>query len=354
MKEIFFSKDDVARIRSEVASGNEPWASAYTHAMKLAKKALDQELVTVTRKGPGRREYWTDSPYGGWNKVDGGEDTRDGQINPRADRGDYYAAIALENAVRDLGIAYVLEQDEAYAEKAVSLIRTWCLDAETYMSPELTNGQSPIELFVMIPGMFYGGGLISESSAWKAGEWDAWLSWVDQFTTSVTQREFTNNFANWKVVLLAISSILRDDEDGLAAAFEEWRRLIPDQVAEDGHLTREIGRTKSLDYSTYALNAIILTATIAARHGIDLYTEQIQSKTLESVLDYHARFVVDPDAWPYEQIAPYKGDNVALFELAYAWQSKDAYRAALEKWGRPMYEHRIGGPVTLTNARAKT
>ncbi|MBS11365.1 MAG: hypothetical protein CME19_07170 [Gemmatimonadetes bacterium] len=349
MKDIFFGQDDLARVKREVEAGNEPWVTAYTHAMELADKALSQEPVTVTRKGPGRHEYWTDSPYGGWNKVDGGKDTRDGQINPQADRGDYYAAIALENAVRDLGIAYVFSDDEQYAEKAVSLIRTWCLNSETYMSPELTNGQSPIELFVTIPGMFYGGGLCENSSAWSNGEWDAWLDWVDAFSKSVTAREFTNNFANWKVVLLAISAIVRSNDAELGEAFQMWRDLIPDQVADDGHLVREIGRTKSLDYSTYALNAMVLTASIAARRGVDLFTEDVDGKGLEQVLDYHAPFVVDAEAWPYEQIAPYKGDNIALYEQAYAWQQKSEYKAAIDKWDRPMYEHRIGGPVTLTN-----
>lgn len=352
MKEIFFDSSDVNRIKRDVEAGNEPWASAYSHAIELADKAMDQEPVTVTRKGPGRHEYWTDSPYGGWNKVDGGPDTRDGQINPQADRGDYYAAIALENAVRNLGIGYVFTNDERYAEKAIGLIRTWCLDAKTHMTPELTNGQSPIELFVTIPGMFYGGGLCEESVSWKSGEWDAWLDWVGKFTTSVCEREFTNNFANWKNVLLAISAIVRDDSADLDEAFDQWRGLIPDQVAEDGHLTREIGRTKSLDYSTYALNAMVLTASIASRRGVDLFSYEIEGKCLEKVLDYHAPFVVDADAWPYEQIAPYKGDNIALFELAYAWKQKPAYRAAIEKWERPMYEHRIGGPVTLTNGIA--
>lgn len=351
MREIFFKQEDIPRIKARVEAGDEPWASAYVQAMELADKAMGQEPVTVTRKGPGRHEYWTDSPYGGWNKVDGGKDTRDGQINPQADRGDYYAAIALENAVRDLGIGYVFTREEQYAEKAVSLMRTWCLDPETYMAPELTNGQSPIELFVTIPGMFYGGGLCEGATAWKSGEWEAWLGWVGDFTESVTEREFTNNFANWRVVLLAISAILRDDDAGLNAAFDAWRALIPDQVAEDGHLVREIGRTKSLDYSTYALNAMVLTATIAGLHGVDLYGYEVEGKSLERVLDYHAPYVVDADGWPYEQIAPYKGDNIALFELAYAWKAKASYGSAVEKWGRPMYEHRIGGPVTLTNAK---
>ena len=70
------------------------------------------------------------------------------------------------------------------------------------------------------------------------------------------------------------------------------------------------------------------------------------------MLDYHAPYVVDPGQRTYEQIAPYKGDNIALFELAYAWKQRGSYRQAIEKWGRPMFEHRIMGPVTLTHGVA--
>lgn len=353
MKEIFFTKEDVDRVKREVKGGKEPFVSAYAEMIGNAENALGQEPLTVSGRGPDRHEYWTDSPYGGWNKVDGGPDKRDGQINPQADRGDYYAAIALDNAVRNLGLGYVFEGRDEFAEKAVSLIRSWCLDPERYMTPELTNGQSPIELFITIPGMFLGGGLCETSPAWKVGEWDAWLDWVRSFTISVTQREFVNNFANWKNVLVAVSAIVQDDSSLLRDCFECWKALIPDQVGEDGHLTREIGRTKSLDYSTYGLNAMIQTAVIAEKHGVDLFGYRLEDgRGLERVLDYHAPYVVDPGQWPFEQIAPYKGDNIALFELAYAWKQEDGYRQAIEKWGRPMFEHRIMGPVTLTHGVA--
>ena len=252
-------------------------------------------------------------------------------------------------------MGYVFEGREDFAEKAVALIKTWCLAAKTHMTPTLTNGQSPIELFITIPGMFLGGGLCEKSTAWKPGEWDAWLDWVSTFTRSVTEKTFTNNFANWKNVLVSISAIVQDDPKLLKQSFDDWKALIPDQVGNDGHLTREIGRTKSLNYSTYGLNAMVQVATIAEKHGVDLFGYKlINGRGIELVLDYHAPYVVDSEAWPYEQILPYTGDNIALFELAFAWKQKHAYRNAIEKFGRPMFEDRIAGPVTLTHGVAFT
>jgi len=43
-------------------------------------------------------------------------------------------------------------------------------------------------------------------------------------------------------------------------------------------------------------------------------------------------------------------DSVGLFELAYAVWQKPQYLAIINKCGRPMYELRTMGPVTLTHA----
>lgn len=351
---MFVNRDDIAAIKKHIQEGLEPWASAYTQMIEDADKALEQESVTVTRKGDGRHEYWTDPPYRGWNKVDKtGPDARDGQINPESDRGDYMAAIALDNAVRHLGLAYAFTDDPIYAKKAVDLLRVWCVDAKTYMEPKLTNGQSPIELYITMPGMIYGGYLVLESGVWDKGVKDGWLDWVRAFSSDVRAVEHTNNFENWRLVLLSTAGVTLGDQALLDEVFEKWRSIIDWQMSPGGGMVHETGRTKSLDYSTYALNAMSLTAEIARQQGVDLYGYTLDDgRGLEFTLDHHAPFVVNPETWPHEQIAPYKGDNAAIFELAYARFQKPEYKAAIERWGRPMFEKRIMGPVTLTHGVA--
>lgn len=102
---LFFDGERLDQIKAHVAAGDEPWATAHAAMVANADKALEQPVVTVQGGGP--HIYRTQSPYGGWQKVDAsGPDTRDGQINPQADRSDYYAAIAMDNAVRNLGLGW--------------------------------------------------------------------------------------------------------------------------------------------------------------------------------------------------------------------------------------------------------
>lgn len=348
---MFFRQSDIETICEHVKSGDEPWQSAYVKMMSAAERAMEQEPVTVTRKGEGRHDYWTDPPYRGWSKVDStGPDSRDGQINPESDRGDYMAAIALDNAVRNLGLAYAFTGEAHYAKKVVELLRVWCVDDATYMEPKLTNGQSHIELYITMPGMIYGGYLVLDFEGWDAGVKRGWLDWVRAFSTNATEVEHKNNFENWRLVLLSTVGVTLDDSGLLENVFDRWRSIIDWQMSPEGWLVHETRRTKSLDYSTYALNAMSQTAEIAHQQGVDLYGYKLpDGRGLEFTLDHHAPFVVNPETWPHEQIAPYKGDNAAIYEVAYARFKKPEYKAVIERWGRPMFEKRIMGPVTLTH-----
>ena len=59
--------------------------------------------------------------------------------------------------------------------------------------------------------------------------------------------------------------------------------------------------------------------TIFARENkVALMVED--GRGLECVLDYHAPYVIDSDAWPCEQRSPHNEDNIAQFELVYAWR----------------------------------
>ena len=58
----------------------------------------------------------------------------------------------------------------------------------------------------------------------------------------------------------------------------------------------------------------------------------------------------NPSSWTYQQIAPYAGDNSAVYEVAYLWKQKPSYLAAINRSGRPMDEGRVMGPTTLTHA----
>ncbi|MGI9175960.1 MAG: alginate lyase family protein [Rhodothermales bacterium] len=331
----------------------EPYASAARALQKRAEAALALEPQSVTAVGGvpesgDVHDFSTAPPYAH------PEGTRDGVVNPKADRADYSAVVALSQAVRDLAPAHAVTGQARYAQKALTLIRFWCLDPETRMNPRFTNHQSQIELSISVPALFYGASVLWDDPGWTSEEKEAFWTWAEAFRESGEGWTKENNFENWRLVFLASAAALLGDEAALQDVFAAWKGLLDRQVAKDGSLPHELSRAGSLGYSTYALNAMVQTAEIARHHGADLYGYvSPKGRSLEQVLAFHAPYVIDPAAWPYKQIKPYKGENGALYEVAHAATGHPLYLRVVQHLGRPLYESRVMGPVTLTHGEAE-
>jgi uncharacterized protein YjdB len=349
---IFINQGEIDAIKAKIENNAQPWKNAYDAMIADANAALNQNILSVTLKGDSGHDYYTQGPYDWSNNLPSpcGSNYCDGQVNPKADRGDYGAAISLGKAVRNLGLGYAFTGNTDYAEKAIELINAWTIDPATYMTPEFTNHQSHIELFITIPGMFYGADLIWNYSGWNASEKSAFLVWVDALVNDAVGLSFDNNFENWRLVLVSSGAALTGDASALDYAFNRWRELIPGQVSTSGFMTKETGRTKSLEYSMYAINAMAQTAEIARHQGIDLYGyETNNGRGLELVLDNHAPYLLKPSTWPYQQIGGYSSGNDAILELAYSQFQKQAYLDVINARGRPMHENRTMSWTTLTH-----
>jgi hypothetical protein len=352
---VFLDQAQIDTIKTKVQAGEEPWATAYTKLMADAEAALVAEPFSITKNGgpDGGHEFATDAPYCGWSRVDGRQpDCRDGQINKQADRQDYSEAIAASRAVRDLGLAYVITDDTRYADQAVRIIRVWSIDPATRMAPMYTTKQSQIELSITLPGMFYGADLLETYPDWPTEEQRAFQEWVAAIAESAKGWSSKNNFENWRVNFIAAAGAYLDNQALLDYAFDRYRSIISAQIDNEGRMVEELERSAGLGYSLYAINAMIQTAEIARHHNVDLYNYTTADGVgLKRAVDFHARYALAPEQWPYKQEAPLKPeDNLALFELAYAYWGEPAYLDVINRWGRPMQETRILGPVSLTHA----
>ena len=341
---VYLTRRDVWRIRRVVAAGAEPWKTAFDDAMARAQRALALRPQSVTAGGQdaGSHDYRTDPPY----------TDADGIIDPTADRADYDAAVAVSGAVRDLGIAYALTGTRRYAAKALQLIEAWALDPATRMTPRFTNGQSHIELSITMPALVYGADLVWSHPAWSGAQRVGFAAWVRALLASARTWSAEQNYENWRHVLVATAAAFVDDVPSMGYAFRRFRAVIGHQMSARGEMVLELKRSRSLFYSTFALDAMLQTAEVARLHGVDLYDYTTSAgKGLERALDFHAPYVARPATWPHPQITDYEGENAAMYELAWAHWGKPAYRRAIERWGRPSIEERVLGPVTLTHAR---
>jgi hypothetical protein len=355
---MYLDATEIARIRLRIGTGMSPWKPAYERLLIDAAAALKQPPLSVTRQGKRGHAYLTEGPYCGWRMWNSpcGRSCCDGRINPAADRADFRAATMLSRAMRNLGLAYALSGDPQYAEKALELIRAWCLDPQTYMEPAFTNGQSVIELSTTLPGLLYGADLIWDYAGFTASDKVALQAWTRALAASLRERQTetdANNFGDWRLVTLAASAVITEDTALMRYVVDHYRALVPNQIDADGKTVKELHRTKALDYASFAINAISQVCEIARHWGVDLYRFRTADGrgSIERAFTWLAPYTVDPSSWPYQQIAPYKGANAAVFEFAFLTWGNPAYMRAIERWQRPLEETRTAGPLTLTHAR---
>jgi len=366
---MYLNQAEIDAISSKVSGNVEPWKSAYDKVMSAANSALGKSMLSVTfGKGKTDHQYFTEKPYCGWSKVPGysGPDCRDGEINDAADRDDYTAAVELGSVVRDLGLAYAFTGEAKYADKVIEFVKAWSLNPETYMKPTTVAGNR-IELFITLPGYFYGADLTWNYSGWdKIYDADKqttvrtkFASWVKGVGDHARANGAgLNNFANWRVVLVASAGALLNDSALLGFAETEWKRLVPLQMDGGGKMGYEVSRSKGLHYSLYAINAMIQGAEILRHRDVYLYDYSHEGKGLELALSYITPYAIDPLSWGsetstskgYQQITVItQKDSMAMYELAYSYYEKESYLEAINRWKRPMLETRTMGFTTLTH-----
>jgi len=260
----------------------------------------------------------------------------------------------MGRAVRDLGLAYVLSDKSVYAEKAKQILFHWAVDPKTAMAPRFTNRQSEIEISITVPAMFYGADLIYTYPDWRPFEKDAFIDWVKTFAANVKARDSgydVNNFGDWRLVLLATAGALTKDKELLEYVYEHYRGMLAYQISPKGEFLKELDRTKSLSYSTYAANAILQVCEVARHQGVDLYGYAAEngSGSIEKSLDYLAPFVLGESEWPHEQVSDLKPHELSAFELAWFAYEKDIFDRAASLKGRPVNEIRVLGLITLSH-----
>lgn len=358
---IFLNKDEIDFIKSKVSANQEPWKSTYNKLMnEYVPAAMSMPIQTVVNNGPAppngnQHDYYTGNS----------------QFGSDYSRTDYFNAQKMSKSVRHLGLAYALTGNTSYADKAIQFINGWCIDSATYMIPRYPywndgNFSSAMELANTMPAVYYGADLIWNYSGWNASKKDAFKTWV---STLVNETKWgdpcisntgCNNWSHWALLIKSAGAALTNNTTKLTEAFNEWKRIIPFGIDNDGSFRQERIRGEGgLFYSTFRTIPMLGVAEIA-RHrpelGFDLYHYKLTDGTnrgLEKVLDFHAPYIINPSSWPYTKGSfdePGRlSNNAAIYEIANKVYPKAIYRNVINYWKRPMYEDRILGPTTLTH-----
>ncbi len=262
--------------------------------------------------------YWWPNP----NSADGlPYIRRDGESNPELNDYDRNALNELSKSVRVLSLAYYITGDERYATKAVERLRTWFVDPQTRMNPNLNfaqvrrghnhdrgnksgllDGYSFVEMLDAVT-------LLEIRGAIPTDICDALHSWFSEFTdwmlTSEQGKEESRSRNNHAVGydIQLIRYAIYGGRDSLARELISTvpARRLDRQIMPDGRMPEELKRTIAFFYSRYNLEHILDICNIAKSLGInDIYTSS--NGAIDRALKWLIPYSLAPETFPYKQI----------------------------------------------------
>ncbi|MCL2098276.1 MAG: alginate lyase family protein [Bacteroidales bacterium] len=322
----------LASNKAKIAKQDKSIMPAFQKLIRTANKALSVKPFTVTDKAspdPSTdiHDYVTIAPY--WfpnpDTPDGLPYIRkDGVRTPElANYPDKSALTNMVSAVHDLALAYYFTDEEKYALKATALIRTFFLDSETCMNPNLNyaqaikgqntgRGAGLIESrhFVRVIDAI---GLLKSSPTWTESDqngmvkwFTAFLDWMQSSKIGKDEMRAKNNHGVFYDMQRMSFALFTKNMEAANNVVESFKRRIELQQDDDGSFPAELGRTISLHYSTFVLKAFFGIASMAEQLNVDLwnYTSE-NDKSLKTAIDFIYPYITKQAEWTWQQISPF-------------------------------------------------
>jgi len=347
-------------VRTDYLKGNQTFAKSIKTILKAGDKALNFAPVSVMDKTQtpvsgdkhdyvSLAKYWFPNP----NTPNGLPYIRkDGVVNPEVKLyKDYENLNKMTVAIQDAAIAYYFSLDEKYAAHATKLVKTWFLDAETRMNPNLNYAQAVMgsndgRSWGVLEGQDFRKiidaiGLLEGSSSWKNEFMKGFKSWMNSYFKWLTESEngieesiAPNNHGTWyQVQAVSIALFLEKNEYAKQLCEMAKEKRIAAQIKPDGTQPLELVRTKGLSYCEYNLRALMELALLAENVNVELWNYKTNDgRCIRLALDFLIPYVLNEKKWPYQQIEPFKSEGFAsLLYIASIKYKDDSYLKFINK-----------------------
>ena len=316
--------------RNRIRAGGSGISAAWEKLDKEAQTALRVGPFSVVTKDPtppsgDKHDYMSQAPYF-WPdaaKADGlPYIRRDGERNPEINKiSDHKSLDQMVGAVETLALAYYFKNNEAYATKAVELLRAFFLDPKTRMNPHLQFAQA-------IPGVNTGRGiglietrgltrvvdavgLLAGSKALQAADrhglkdwFRRFLKWMLESKNGRDEAAARNNHGTYYDLQITSFALFLGEKEFARDILQAARnKRIAVQIEPDGRQPLELARTKAWSYSVGNLEGLMLLATIGEKVGVDLWNYQRDDgRSIRRALDYLAPVALGEQKWTYQQL----------------------------------------------------
>lgn len=305
LKTIILEGDRLIEIRKRLQTGNDDILNkSFAILKKKADGWLTQGPWSVMEKAKAppsgdMHDYTSQAPY--WWPSSGPDGNpyvqRDGERNPEvlnySDRVNIEKVLASSSA---LGLAWFYSGNEAYAKHAADIIRTWFINPETRMNPNLNHAQlipfantgrhigiidfSQWYTTLLDIAVILNSGSLSGTSAasWTAEDMDGFRAWNREFLNWLTESDFgkaeraeKNNHGSFTCMLVSAIALFVDNKELVQQEAASIQHDINETISPDGALPEELQRTRSWHYSNFTLLALTRLAMVAEKAGVDLW-----------------------------------------------------------------------------------
>ena len=235
----------------------------------------------------------------------------------------------LSQAVVVLARAYDKKDPttKKYITKAADLIKTWFINAQTKMNPNLNYGQmingphngnkysdscTPNQNDIQLKGGSKSGiiefrymisllavmPIIVEAGGLSSQEQDKFKDWLGQYyiwlTTSLQGRQEAltkNNHAAWYDAQAISIAMYLNKTDEVKLRLNRVKDKIATQISPDGKLINELFRAQGLTYSLFNLQAFYTLAALGQQAGVDLWNYKApEGQGLNKAYDFIKQF----------------------------------------------------------------
>ena len=328
---IYLNEERLHKVKDLIAKDDAFFTDAYHQLIVEANKELTKTANPVTRKtqippSGDRHDYMSIAPYR-WPNPETTDGfpwiVRDGEVNPmsRGNDTDKVRLSEMFGALSKLSMTYFFSDDIKYADKAKSILKTWFIDDATKVNPNVNFGQGipgevvgrragiiewrSISAVITTIQLLAANDLLSDDEMKRLNTWIAeYYTWLKTSQLGIDNDNGLQNHStcyDYQMVGLARYLGLENEAKSRLEAAKINR--IATQIKPDGSQPREVGRTKSVHYSTMNLRVMTFVAELGMPLGVDLWNYvATDGSSMRKAFECLKPFAEGKEKWPYKQI----------------------------------------------------